>query len=43
MQKVKLLRDGAVKFEQSFGILIVSLPEKLPTEYTNCLEITLKK
>lgn len=43
VQKVKLLGYGPVKFEQSFGILIVSLPEKLPTKYTNCLEITIEE
>lgn len=43
MKEVKLLGYGTVKFEQSFGILIASLPEKLPTKYTNCLEITIEE
>ena len=39
VQEVSLLGYGPVKFEQAFGVLIVSLPEKLPSNYTNCLEI----
>ena len=30
---------GALPFEQVFGVLAVRLPEKLPTEYVNMLEI----
>ncbi len=37
---VSLLGGDALPFEQSFGVLTVKLPEKLPTEYTNCLKIT---
>ena len=39
--KVSLLGCGEVPFVQSFGVLTVELPENLPTEYTNCLRITL--
>lgn len=39
---VKLLGGDALPFSQSFGVLTVKLPEKLPTEYTNCLKITLE-
>ena len=38
---VSLLGCGEVPFTQSFGVLTVELPENLPTEYTNCLRITL--
>ncbi|HML46693.1 MAG TPA: alpha-L-fucosidase [Clostridia bacterium] len=38
---VRLLGAGELPFEQSFGVLTVKLPEKLPTEYTNCLAIQL--
>lgn len=40
---VRLLGYGAVEFSQEFGILVVKLPEKLPTEYTNCLAIEIEK
>lgn len=39
---VRLLGGDALPFSQSFGVLTVKLPEKLPTEYTNCLKITLE-
>ena len=39
---VKLLGGDELPFSQSFGVLTVKLPEKLPTEYTNCLKITLE-
>lgn len=39
---VKLLGAGNVDFCQNFGVLTVMLPEKLPTEYTNCLAIELQ-
>jgi len=39
VKSVKLLGGGAVPFEQAYGVLTVKLPEKLPTEYTNCLGI----
>ena len=38
---VELLGVGPVEFVQSFGVLTVRLPEKLPTQYTNCLAIRL--
>ncbi len=41
VEKVTLLGYGEVPFAQSFGVLTVFLPENLPTEYTNCLKITL--
>ncbi len=41
VQKVELLGFGPVGFRQSFGVLSVKLPEKLPTKYANCLKITL--
>ena len=41
IEKVTLLGYGEVPFAQNFGILTVSLPENLPTKYTNCLKITL--
>ena len=40
VKAVKLLGHGEVSFAQSFGILTVKLPEKLPTPYTNCLAIS---
>ncbi len=40
---VRLLGYGPVNFKQEYGMLIVRLPEELPTEYTNCLAIELKK
>ena len=36
---VRLLGYGPVDFTQEHGVLIVKLPEKLPTEYTNCLAV----
>lgn len=41
IEKVTLLGYGEVPFAQNFGVLTVSLPENLPTQYTNCLKITL--
>lgn len=41
IQSVELLGYGAVEFKHDFGVLVVQLPEKLPTEYTNCLKIEL--
>lgn len=37
---VRLLGHGAVDFKQYAGALVVDLPEKLPTEYANVLEIS---
>ena len=39
VKSVRLLGGGQLEFGQSFGVLSVLLPEKLPTDYTNCLEI----
>lgn len=41
VKSVRLLGAGQAEFAQSFGILTVKLPEKLPTCYTNCLAIEL--
>ena len=38
---IRLLGEGSVPFAQNFGTLTVKLPEKMPTEYTNCLAIEL--
>lgn len=40
-KRVRLLGAGPVEFAQNYGILTVRLPEKLPTQYTNCLAIDL--
>lgn len=40
--KVRLLGYGEVEYVQNYGVLTVKLPEKLPTEYTNCLALTLE-
>ncbi len=40
VRSVRLLGVGEVSFAQHSGILVVDLPEKLPTEYANALEIT---
>ena len=40
VKDVQLLGGDRLPFRQSFGVLTVRLPEKLPTEYTNCLKIT---
>ena len=39
---VRLLGGGECPFGQSFGILTVKLPARLPTAYTNALAITLE-
>ena len=39
IRKVRLLGYGEVEFKQEYGILIVKLPDELPTAYTNCLAI----
>ncbi|MHB1151357.1 MAG: alpha-L-fucosidase C-terminal domain-containing protein [Eubacteriales bacterium] len=39
--EVILLGYGQVPFSQNFGILTVKLPNRMPTEYSNCLKITL--
>ena len=41
MESVRLLGAGEEEFVQSLGVLIVKLPEKLPTEYANCLALKL--
>ena len=43
VESVRLLGAGEVKATQSFGVLTVKLPEDMPTEYTNCLAITLSE
>ena len=42
VKAVRLLGHGFVEYSQEFGVLIVKLPEHLPTEYTNCLAIELE-
>lgn len=41
VSSVRLLGFGNVPFTQSFGVLSVQLPEKMPTEYANCLAVRL--
>jgi len=36
---VRLLGVGELSFAQHSGMLVVDLPDKLPTEYANALEI----
>jgi alpha-L-fucosidase len=38
---VKLLGVGAVPFSFNYGVLTIKLPEKMPTQYTNCFAIEL--
>ena len=39
VSKVRLLGEGEVPFTQYEGVLTIRLPEKMPTEYTNCLAL----
>ncbi|MGF7036288.1 alpha-L-fucosidase [Paenibacillus mucilaginosus] len=41
VKSVRLLGVSEVPFEQSYGALIVSLPDRRPTPYVNCLAIEL--
>lgn len=41
VKEVRLLGAGTVPFSQSFGIVTVKLPEVMPTEYVNCLELVM--
>ena len=41
VKSVRLLGAGPVEYAQNFGVLTVKLPERMPTEYTNCLAIEL--
>lgn len=41
VKAVKLLGGEELPFTQSFGVLTVKLPDTMPTEYANCLKITL--
>jgi alpha-L-fucosidase len=43
VESVELLGAGPLEWNQSFGALAVKLPEKLPADFANCLEITLCK
>ena len=38
---VRLLGVGGVEFSHNYGVLSVKLPDKLPTEYVNCLAVEL--
>ena len=40
VKEVSLLGCGGLEFNQSFGVLSVRLPVRLPTKYTNCLKIS---
>ena len=42
VRSVRLLGAGEVPFAQNFGVLTVKLPDKLPTEFANCLAIELE-
>ncbi|MCL2495567.1 MAG: alpha-L-fucosidase [Oscillospiraceae bacterium] len=42
VRAVRLLGGGALEFAQSFGVLTVKLPEKLPTGYVNCLALEME-
>lgn len=39
---VKLLGGRECKFEQGLGPLVVQLPDKFPTKYTNCLVVKIR-
>ena len=39
---IRLLGGEKLPFTQSFGMLIVKLPQQLPTPYTNCIAIELE-
>lgn len=41
IKSVRLLGAGNVEFEHCFGILNIKLPDRLPTEYVNCLAVEL--
>jgi len=41
VKSVRLLGVGEVPYTQEYGILVVKLPDKLPTEYVNCLALEL--
>ena len=43
VRRVRLLGEGDVEFSQSFGVLTVKLPKKMPTRYVNCLALTLEE
>lgn len=39
VKAVRLLGEGSVPFTQSYGVLSVKLPKKLPSQYVNCLAV----
>jgi len=39
---VELLGHGNIPFSTQLGLVCAVLPEKLPTDYTNCLKITIR-
>jgi len=41
IKSVRLLGAGNLEFSHSFGVLTVKLPERMPTEYTNCIAVEL--
>ncbi len=42
VRSVRLLGEGNVPFAQSFGVLTVKLPERMPTEMVNCLAVEME-
>lgn len=41
IQDIQLLGYGKVAWSQNFGVITVKLPDVLPTEYVNCLKLTI--
>jgi len=42
VESVRLLGVGEVPFEQPYGALVISLPDRRPTPYVHCMAIELK-
>lgn len=42
IREVRLLGYGAVEFLREYDVLVAKLPERLPTEYTNCLAVEME-
>jgi len=43
VRSIRLLGGGELEFSQAFGVLTVKLPDKLPTNYVNCMAIKINK
>jgi alpha-L-fucosidase len=43
VENVSILGGGQLPYAHEFGILTVKLPDELPTEYANCLEVSYGK